>query len=254
MKVQYCSDLHLEFGYNKAFLQAHPLKAEGEVLLLAGDIIPFAAMDRANWFFDFVSDQFETTYWVPGNHEYYRSTISGDLTLNKKIRENVFLVNNHALIHQNVKFIFSTLWSEISPAYEQEIQQSMSDFSLIKFGQERFTSFRFNEAHHACRKFVSGELEQKETEKVVVVTHHVPTLMNYPPKYRGSSLNEAFAVELYDLIEHSNAEYWIYGHHHQSVGDFEIGNTILTTNQLGYVEYNEHQDFSAGRILELWIV
>jgi predicted phosphohydrolase len=251
MKVQYCSDLHLEFGYNKVFLQAHPLKAEGEILLLAGDIIPFAAMDRANWFFDFVSDHFETTYWVPGNHEYYRSTISGDLTLNRKIRENVFLINNHALIHRNVKFIFSTLWSEISPANEWEIQQSMSDFSLIKYGHERFTSFRFNEVHHACRKFVSDELERKEAEKVVVVTHHVPTLMNYPPKYRDSSLNEAFAVELYDLIEQSNAEYWIYGHHHQRVADFSIGHTILSTNQLGYVEYGEHNDFTAGRTIVL---
>jgi hypothetical protein len=75
--------------------------------------------------------------------------------------------------------------------------------------------------------------------------------MNYPPKYKGSSLNEAFAVELYDLIEQANADYWIYGHHHQRIDDFSIGHTILTTNQLGYVEYGEHHVFAAGRVIVL---
>jgi hypothetical protein len=70
MKIQYCSDLHLEFSLNAAFLEANPLKPEGEILLLAGDIIPFSIMDRANWLFDFASEHFESTYWIPCNHEY----------------------------------------------------------------------------------------------------------------------------------------------------------------------------------------
>lgn len=35
MKVQYCSDLHLEFPVNKKYLKANPTKPEGEILLLA---------------------------------------------------------------------------------------------------------------------------------------------------------------------------------------------------------------------------
>jgi hypothetical protein len=85
----------------------------------------------------------------------------------------------------------------------------------------------------------------------VVVSHHVPTYLNYPEQYRGSILSDAFAVELFPLIKRTHPACWIYGHHHINTPDFLIGGTHLLTNQLGYVRYQEHSSFLPDKIFSL---
>jgi hypothetical protein len=83
-----------------------------------------------------------------------------------------------------------------------------------------------------------------------VLTHHVPTLINYPPQYLGSPINDAFATELHDYIFGSNINYWIYGHHHANIPAFKIGNTTMLTNQLGYVAHGENYLFRRDAVIE----
>jgi predicted phosphohydrolase len=248
---QYCSDLHLEFRENKQYLTDHPLVPCGKILLLAGDIVPFAVMNKHAGFFDFIADHFDTVYWLPGNHEYYHSDLADRCgVLNEKVRRNVFLVNNVAIYHGDVRLIFSTLWSVISPANQWAIQQGMSDFRLIKYQGRSFTAADFNEQHATCRNFLETELGRKH-ENTIVVSHHLPTLLNYPERFKGDVLNEGFATELFDLVEGSNARYWIYGHHHQYIPEFSIGSTKLVNNQLGYVKYDEHRMFDHKAVITL---
>jgi len=250
MKIQYCSDLHLEFPGNEEFMRKHPLKPEGDILILAGDIVPFCMMDEHSGFFDWISCNFNMTYWLSGNHEYYHSDISERSGfLNEKIRENVILINNNSVHHGDIRIIFTTLWSKISPQNQFEIRQRLSDFHAIRKNGKEFIPDDYNLGHETALAFLRNELSAENDLKNIVVTHHAPTFRNYPEKYRGDSLNEAFGVELFDIISGNKIDYWIYGHHHYNCPDFNIGNTSLRTNQLGYIQYNENLGYHNARCI-----
>jgi len=244
MTIQYCSDLHLEFPENKRFLEGNPLVPTGEILLLAGDILPIALHKKQTDFIDFVADHFEAVYWVPGNHEYYQYDLGKqDNPLLEKLRNNVWLVNNQCITYKNVNLICSTLWSNINPLNSWDLDRSISDFYAIRWNGKKFTTQEFNQLHLTAKTFVANALTEHKEQTNIVVTHHVPTLCNYPRQYLNSPLNEAFAVELHDFIYDSSAAYWIYGHHHNNTPAFTIGYTSMLTNQLGYVQQNEQAGF-----------
>jgi len=248
IKIQYASDLHIEFPENKEFLKENPLKPTGDILVLAGDIVPFSAMGKHKDFFSSMANDFETIYWIPGNHEYYYGDLAERTgTLNEKLRSNLFLVNNTSVVHMGVRLIFSTLWSKISPSYQWQIEKRLNDFHLIKNKGYRLSAERYNQLHVESLSFINQVLEDEKDEKTAVFTHHAPTFMNYPELYKGDILNEAFAIELYDMIVTSNIDSWVYGHLHSNTPEFTIGKTKLLTNQLGYVQLGEHSLFETTK-------
>ncbi len=250
MKIQYASDLHLEFPLNKKFILENPIIPTGEILILAGDIIPFTQLNEQNYFFDYVSEHFKTTYWIPGNHEYYYSDIDfRGSSFMENIRDNVFLLNNKAVIEGNTKLIFSTLWSKISKENSAFVKRRLNDFYLINYKGKPLTVEHYNLMHKQSLAFLETELQNKENYKTFVVTHHLPTYKNYPEKYQGKILNEAFTVELRDFMTKHQPDYWLYGHIHFNTPNFKIGKTELTTNQLGYVFHNENFNFSTNKYI-----
>ena len=251
MKIQYCSDLHLEFPDNYKFIKENPLKSEGDILILAGDVVPFAIINDFDFFFDYISNNFKYTYWIPGNHEYYHYDISEKgISFNEQIRENVFLVNNISVVHDDVKFLFTTLWSEITPDHQWDIRSRLSDFRVINNKSNTLSINYYNYLHKQSVEFLKEELMSNNSENTVVVTHHVPTFKNYPEKYKASSINQAFTVEMHDFINDSNIDIWVYGHHHINTDEFEINKTKLLTNQLGYVKF-EDTSYINGKFVEL---
>lgn len=73
MKLQYASDLHLEFGENSRWLKDNPLIPSADILVLAGDI---GYLGDANYkthpFWDWASLNYKQVIVVPGNHELYK--------------------------------------------------------------------------------------------------------------------------------------------------------------------------------------
>jgi predicted phosphohydrolase len=257
MRLQIASDLHLEFPENRYYMKLNPLEIAGDILLLAGDIVPLRSIDKHRDFFNFLSDHYKHTYWVPGNHEYYDFDIANRAgTFQESVRSNVTLLNNCTVELEKIRLHFTSLWSNISKSNAWNIEGSLMDFHLIKFEGQRLSVEQYNRMHAESLAFLQAALHPDpgingEGKKNVIVTHHVPTFQHYPPKYLGNFLNEAFATDLDDFIKFFGADYWIYGHHHAATDDFLIGNTKLVTNQLGYIHHGEHGAFNTGRVLIL---
>lgn len=254
MKIQYASDLHLEFGENSKWLKQHPMEAIGEILLLAGDI-GYLGDDnyKRHPFWDWASDNFNQVIVIPGNHELYKFFDINELHegWNLEIRPNVKAHYNFVInLNNDVDVIVSTLWAKISPADSYLTERCVSDFKRICNGEYRLSAERFNEEHERCLRFIERSVKGSKAKHIIVATHHVPSFELMSDEFKGSSINGAFTVELGRFIAESRIEYWIYGHSHRNINK-RIGNTECLSNQLGYVFQNEHGTFNPKSIIEI---
>ncbi len=257
MKIQYASDLHLEFQDNRAWLFRHGLQPAGDILVLAGDIAYLG--DRQllhNEYFDRLSDNYEQVYIVPGNHEYYKGyELRDTLTdFELKVRENVRYINNKSFVIEDTELFFTTLWSKVPNAYIADIQNGLMDTRLICYKNALLFAGEFNELHRLCASWLKGAVESSTARHKVVVTHHCPTFNPAFNGYPRSRLNCGFLVDMDNfIIDHTDIDYWIFGHTHyngRTVGKGQtIGQTRLLTNQLGYVRDGEQKGFNQAAVI-----
>ncbi len=255
MKIQFASDLHLEFAENKSFIERGGLAPAGDVLVLAGDVSYLG--DRKMWkrpFWDWCAEQYQETFVVPGNHEFYGGFDIGrtmpDFEL--EVRPNVRYLNNRSVVLGDTELFITTLWTRIDPARLLTVQQGMNDFRLGKLNGRRFFANDVDELHQQCQAWLSGALKASQAAHKVVVTHHCPTMRLEFNGYPGGVLNSAFQVDLDAFIEGSGVDFWVYGHTHFGGGSgSKIGDTTMLCNQLGYVFQNEHQAFDGKACIEV---
>lgn len=257
MKVQYASDLHIEFPVNASFLEKIPLSDESNILVLAGDIAYLEKkMLKNHPFFDWCSRTFEQTLIIPGNHEFYRG-YPVDNTLDGWeyfVRPNVRYINNKSFSIGDVEIFCTTLWSEIDQLAEKTVQNGMSDFHCIKYNGHTLVAADYGRLHKVCVDWLDKALDKSTAKHKVVVTHHCPTLDERYTKYKESLLQTAFMADMEDFIhKHSDIEYWIFGHTHfndiPKGDDAKIGNTRILCNQMGYIEWDEMAGFRQDAII-----
>lgn len=250
MKIQYCSDLHLERFTNKVWIEDNPIIPIGEVLIVAGDTHYLGENYKTLDFFKFASDNFRQTYVIPGNHEFYNgydvSICEGKI--NEDLLSNVKLIHNDVVYENNLKLVFSTMWSKIEN-HPREIINGITDFKRIKYRGKRFGVYNFNEVHKTCFDFI--EKETAGDGKKIVVTHHLPSSFCNAPEHKDSIYNDAFCVDKTEFVSKSNIDYWIYGHNHRMLPAFELNGTKLVSNQLGYVDFFEHKLFVRDKIISI---
>ena len=255
MKIQYASDLHLEFAENRNYIEDGGIVPVGEVLVLAGDVSYLGdkkMMKRR--FFDWCAEHFKETFIVPGNHEFYHGYDIAQTMENYEFayRDNVRYLNNRSVVIGDTELFFTMLWTRISPLHLWEIQRGMNDFKHGMLDGKRFCANDVDGLHERCLQWLETALAASEAMHKVVVTHHCPTLREKFNGYPGGALNTAFQVDLDSFVEHCGADYWIYGHTHYAGGSgSKIGETTLLCNQLGYVFYGEHKRFDGGAVIEI---
>ena len=255
MKIQYASDLHLEFAENGNYIDDGGIEPVGDVLVLAGDVSYLGDRNMMKrHFFDWCAEHFKETFVVPGNHEFYdgfdigRTMVAFEL----EVRPNVRYLNNRSVVLDDTELFFTTLWTKIDPMRLWSVQQGMNDFRHGLLNGERFHANEVDGLHQQCMDWLSGALAASTAAHKVVVTHHCPTSQKEFNCYPGGALNSAFQVALDAFIEQCGADYWIYGHTHFAGGSgTRIGETTLLCNQLGYVFQNEHRQFDAKAVIEL---
>ena len=260
MKLQFVSDLHLEFPENRAYLAERPLEVTGDILLVAGDTayldLPDSKEDTYSRyeFWNWASEHYQRVIVCFGNHDFYGhydlATIPDGYC--KQIRSNVHAYYNGVVNMGEVDIIVSTLWAYIKPENSYLTERGVSDFYRIKYNGHRLSSDTFNLEHERCLQFVKKAVSKSIAKFKITLTHHVPTGLCTALEFRDSLINGAFTVELGNYIAESGIDYWIYGHSHRNI-DAQIGDTRVMSNQLGYVSHGEHRTngFDPGRCIIL---
>jgi predicted phosphodiesterase len=235
MKLLIYSDLHLEFSHGWAL----PRGIDGDVLVLAGDIITFKNYEP---FKELLSEWGKPVLFVTGNHEFYtqismqKGSDDFNIWLSKNLPHVTFLQDEEISI-DDVHFFGGPMWTDFSnenPMVMQIARQSMNDFQLIMRDKYQYINpSDMVKLHKSYVNKLTSWFERPLKGKRVVISHHAPVI-NPKTKYGASNLQPAFnSLDMIKVIEKYQPDIWIYGHTHEC-DDQTIGKTRLISNQLGY--------------------
>jgi Icc-related predicted phosphoesterase len=239
MKLLVLSDLHVDV---RPFKDTFNKDDSDAIVILPGDIGSMKHF-RFETTINNICKHVRYLLFVPGNHEYYNCDIIRDKQVLVNIDDNIpnfILLDNKAITIDGIKFIGSTLWTDMNNSdyfSMHACKQSMNDFWIIRNNGLLFTPKDTVVLHNIGLEFIKFELDDSSTRDDVltniVITHHAPSYASVIAKYKGDAINPAFASELSDMIFDRDIKYWIHGHMHSKL-DYMIGETRIICNPRGY--------------------
>jgi len=124
MKLQIMSDLHLEMHADGGAELIRELDPTGvDVLVLAGDITSARYYEDLENVFKPLARKYRHILYVPGNHEYYKSSpkqVTRNLARLMKEIPEVVMPDNGAVLIDNQRFVGGTMWFRPDPMTETE--------------------------------------------------------------------------------------------------------------------------------------
>ena len=217
MKIQYISDIHIEY-LERSEIETiiTSLTPHGEVLILGGDIgDPQQSDSRYRHFLESVCSKFKKVFVIAGNHEFYHSKIDMNKAEIRKICShipNVSFLDNSVEDYGGYRWIGSTQWTQIDSP-----ERTSNDFKSI----ENLNYEVYNRMHLESITFLDHELKTavQLSLNVIVITHHVPIYALTVPKFSADPDKEWSQWchgDLDDLVKEykSVIKGWFYGHLH----------------------------------------
>jgi len=230
LNIYLLSDLHLECAF---FM---PPINTADVVVLAGDI--GVGTQGLAW----AKDVFDVpVIYVCGNHEYHDPlwSIAEHKTWMLGVCEdsNVHLLDNDVVIINGVRFIGSTLWSDLTRAPDALCCDI--DHIIVDYGENKRPSglVHFSEAYGQSlfdhnSAWLKSELAKPFDGKTVVVTHHAPSYGSLHGQYADNPWNPCFMSDLEHLMGDS-VDLWLHGHTHNNF-DYQVNGTRVVCNPRGY--------------------
>jgi predicted phosphodiesterase len=235
-RIQYVSDLHLEFYKAADFVKL--VTPSAPYLALAGDIgKPKHPLFEP--FLEYVSERWSAVFYVAGNHEFYGSPAMAETTAVIRAKtakfSNLYFLNAESpvvyLSAENVAVIGTTLWSYIPNELEAYAAAKMNDYHMI--GGATTATLSALHAKEKQKLATTIDCWKSKAADIVVITHHLPSFSLINPRFADSPLNVCFASECSELLKDPAVKAWIYGHTHDAQIK-RIGGTIAAVNAHGY--------------------
>eukprot|EP01113_Clastostelium_recurvatum_P017762 TRINITY_DN2096_c0_g1_i1.p1 TRINITY_DN2096_c0_g1~~TRINITY_DN2096_c0_g1_i1.p1 ORF type:complete len:530 (+),score=106.55 TRINITY_DN2096_c0_g1_i1:81-1670(+) len=240
IRIQVCSDTHVEFGGSRY------IEPRAPNLILAGDIGVAADPDRYGAFVLEQAAKFERVFVLAGNHEYYKSTIEEAESAIQRVCDElpnvVFLNRSHAILTngpRSIKLLGAVLWTDITKEQEEGIQRRVNDYRRIKNNKgEGLTVHDTRAMHQEDVAYLTREINQARLnkEEVVVATHHAPLLgdgCGYPDEWDSEISSMIGTPSVGQCLFGPPVLAWVYGHTHW-FHDMTLASTRVVNNPHGY--------------------
>jgi hypothetical protein len=242
MKIRIISDIHIDINKKMNY----QFDFGDDFVVCCGDI----SGDRfttEKW----VKENIKNGVFVEGNHLGYEH-VTRDINdtrcesikyLKRKFNGKVRFLENNIYIVEDVVFVGCTLFTDFNLNNDIEYckllaQRCMNDYKyvFVKYKDyiKRITPENTIKYHNASVKFINETCKKYKDNKIVVVTHHAPSIHSINENFKNDMLNAAYASNLeWIMKENDNLVLWCHGHTHHNVDYIKHG-TRVVCNTLGY--------------------
>lgn len=276
MKIQVCSDLHLE-RYDLTL-------PGGEVLVLAGDVMEAKELGRNNYtssfslkegananmredrFLRFMHEEvtkYEKVFYVAGNHEHWGTKMyKTHAFMRDNVPPNTTVLENEICNYRGVLFLGATFWTDFNK-FDSLTMFHAGQGARDGFGMKDYKYITVKhrgiyrkaipndilEIHRKSKEYfnlILSENRQKENPlPVVVITHHAPCALSIPDVYKDDYLMNGcyYSDQSNMILDNPQIKFWIHGHIHSPI-EYNVGDaTRVVCNPRGYYGY-ETQAFN----------